>query len=308
MNFWKKTYQKLQDKQALVLLLVVESKGSSPGRQGFKMVVTSNEIFGSIGGGIMEYRLVEEAKKLLYQDFEPYLKRQIHKGKITAGSGMICSGEQTILFYYLNKNHLKILQNIINSKAVLTINPSSFSLDNATVLAKKQQWQFVDDDNWQYQEQLQFQNRLYIFGAGHVGLALSKIANCLDFEIHLFDNREGLNTFEQNDTAHYKTIIDYKNSLKHIKLDAQAYIVIMTNSFVEDSIILAQFLDKKTKYLGVLGSKAKLKTMFDAFEAKGISQEQLAQVHAPIGLKIHSKTPEEIAISILGEIIQVQYS
>jgi xanthine dehydrogenase accessory factor len=307
MNFWKKTYQKLQDKQALILLLVVESKGSSPGRQGFKMAVTSDEIFGSIGGGVMEYQLVEEAKKLLHQDFKPYLKRQIHKGKVTAGSGMICSGEQTVLFYYLNKNHLKIIQNIISSKAVLTISLNNFSLNNTIALAKQHQWQLTDD-KWQYQEQLRFQNRLYIFGAGHVGFALSKIANHLDFEIHLFDNREGLNTFEQNDMVHYKTIIDYKKSLKHIKLDEQTYIVIMTNSFVEDSIILAQFLDKKPKYLGVLGSKAKLKTMFDNFREKGISQKQLAQVHAPIGLKIHSKTPEEIAISILGEIIQVKYS
>ena len=304
MNFWNKTYQKLQDKQYLILLLVVESKGSSPGRQGFKMFVASDEIYGSIGGGVMEYQLVEDAKKLLQTTFKPFIKRQIHKGKISEGSGMICSGEQTVLFYSLSENHLEIIKNLSDAKGVLNISPIAFLFNENSTLDSQFQWQL--NDAWQYQEQIQFQNKLYIFGAGHVGLALSKIASHLDFEIHLFDNRTGLNTFEQNDFAHYKSIINYKNSLDYIQLNEQSYIVIMTNSFVEDKIVLEQLLDKKPKYLGVLGSKAKLKTMFDAFEENDIPKAQLEQVHAPIGLKIHSKTPEEIAISILGEMIRIK--
>jgi len=306
MNFWNKTYQILQ-KQDVILLLVVESKGSSPGRQGFKMLVASDEIYGSIGGGVMEHQLVEEAKNLLQTTFKPFIKRQIHKGKITAGSGMICSGEQTVLFYPLNENHLEIIKNLSNVKGTLNISPTAFLFNENSTLDSQFQWQ-LNDVNWLYQEQIQFQNKLYIFGAGHVGLALSKIASHLDFEMHLFDNRTGLNTFEENGFTHYKSIINYKNCLKYIQINQQSYIAIMTNSFVEDKIILEQFLDKTPKYLGVLGSKAKLKTMFDAFEENGISKATLEQVHAPIGLKIHSKTPEEIAISILGEMIRVKHS
>ncbi len=88
----------------VMLLLVVSSKGSSPGRQGFKMAVgIDGEIFGSVGGGIMEYNLVEEAKGYLKKsDFNAFLKKQIHKGGVTDGSGLICSGEQMVLFYMLD--------------------------------------------------------------------------------------------------------------------------------------------------------------------------------------------------------------
>ena len=305
MNFWQKTYQKLVEEQTSVLLLVVASIGSSPGRQGFKMLVTANDLLGSIGGGVMEYQLVSKAKELLNQDFEPFLKRQIHQGKIKDGSGMICSGEQTVLFFRLKKNHLETLQNIVSSKGVLNIRPDTFSFAVAKTLAEPYQWK-LDQKTWLYQEQIQFRNKLYIFGAGHVGLALSKIAQYLDFEIHLFDNRAHLNTFEQNNFVQHKSCIDYSKSLDYVVINQEAYIVIMTNSFVEDALVLEQFLDKNPKYLGILGSKSKLNTLFSNFKNRGIPETQLAQVHAPIGLAIASKTPEEIAISILAEIIQVK--
>ena len=107
MKHWQFIQQKLAQDQSVYLLTVIQHKGSSPGRQGFKMAVADDhEIFGSVGGGIMEYNLVELCKEFLQNhDPKPFIKRQIHKGTIVDGSGMICSGEQTVIFYPLDRSH-----------------------------------------------------------------------------------------------------------------------------------------------------------------------------------------------------------
>ena len=303
MQFWKTLIQKTTQVNA-VLLLVVDSTGSSPGRQGFKMLVTPNEIWGSIGGGVMEHQLVEEAKTMLQTTFEPFYKKQIHKGKVQDGSGMICSGEQTVLFYYLGKKELAVIEKISSIKGLLTITANGFSLTNKKV-DFKYKWDVVRNE-WKYQEQISYKPQLYIFGSGHVGLALTKLASNLNFATHVFDNRKGLNTFDQNTFATHKSIIDYSTVLSSINITKDAYIVIMTNSYIEDKLILKQLINRPFNYLGVLGSQAKIDTMFTVVQAEGITSKAIATIHAPIGVKIHSKTPDEIAISILAEIIQVK--
>jgi len=303
MQFWKTLIQKTTQVN-VVLLLVVDSIGSSPGRQGFKMLVTPNEIWGSIGGGVMEHQLVEEAKTMLQTAFKPFYKKQIHKGKVQDGSGMICSGEQTVLFCFLGEKELAVIEKMILTKGLLNITNNGFSLENKKVNFNYK-WETTAND-WSYQEQLFSKEQLYIFGAGHVGFALSKLACNLDFTIHLFDNRDRLNTFEQNTFADYKTILSYDDVLPYVSINKQAYIVIMTNSYVADKLILAQFIKTNPKYIGVLGSQAKINTMFSVLKSEGYNQDEISTIHAPIGLKIHSKTPEEIAISILAELVRVK--
>ena len=103
MIFWQHILDKLQDNQKVYVLTVIENFGSSPGRKGFKMLVAQDDfIFGSVGGGVMEFSLVEEAQQLLQKENSPtFIKKQIHKGNIKDGSGMICSGEQTVAFHCL---------------------------------------------------------------------------------------------------------------------------------------------------------------------------------------------------------------
>lgn len=303
MQFWKTVLVKSTERKT-ILLLVVSSSGSSPGRQGFKMLVTEKEIVGSIGGGVMEHQLVEEAKTMLSMLFKPFYKKQIHKGKVQDGSGMICSGEQVVLFYYLGKKELTVIEKMISTKGLLTITANGFSLTNKKV-DFKYKWD-VSHNEWKYQEQISHKPQLYIFGSGHVGLALAKLASNLDFAIRVFDNRKGLNTFEQNTFATHKSIIDYSTVLSSVTITKDAYIVIMTNSYIEDKLILKQLINTPYNYLGVLGSQAKIDTMFTVMQSEGVTSKAIATIHAPIGIKIHSKTPDEIAISILAEIIQVK--
>lgn len=300
---------KIQENNKVMLLLVVQSSGSSPGRQGFKMGIAINgEILGSIGGGIMEYNLVEEAKQYLKNSsFKPFLKKQIHQGEIIDGSGMICSGEQIILFKILDKSNLSTIQKILNYKTgVLTITSNTFIFnanlnqnDNHYFLSK-------NDQTWTYSEKINKKNKLYIIGAGHVGLATSEIFSKLDFEITLIDDRKDLNTLKANQFIDHVIITDYKEISQHITKNENSYVIIMTNGFKTDKIALEKVLEKKLKYIGVLGSKAKLKIMFEVLKKSGYTEKQLQNIHAPIGLFIHSQTPMEIAISIAAQITAVK--
>ncbi|MBL0013205.1 MAG: XdhC family protein [Flavobacterium sp.] len=100
LDFYNKIKSLLQAEKQGVLMVVIANEGSSPGRKGFKMLVTQNQMYGTIGGGIMEHKLVEYARSLLEKlDFKPFIKHQIHdKSAPTNQSGMICSGRQTIAF------------------------------------------------------------------------------------------------------------------------------------------------------------------------------------------------------------------
>jgi len=314
MKFWNTLLTKLQENQKVYFLTVIENIGSSPGRQGFKMLVAQDgSIYGSVGGGIMEFNLVEEIKKLLNNKFQSiFLKRQIHKGKLKDKSGLICSGEQTIIFHPLDKNHLPLIKKIIdclqnNQKGVLHLTPTlfEFSLEN---IVTQYHYKINNSENWYYKELIGFKDTLYIVGGGHVGLSTSKIFKLLGFHIVIFDNRQHLNTFDLNDYAHEKHIIKYQEIEKHIKQGNESYVVIMTNKYSDDKIVLSKIIKNKYKYIGVLGSKTKLQTMYEVMLKEGFTKEELKKVHSPIGLPIKSKTPDEIAVSIAAQIIKVKNS
>ncbi len=302
-NFLK---DKIKKNNKVMLLLVVQSSGSSPGRQGFKMgVAVNDEIFGSIGGGIMEYNIVEKAKLHLKKtDFKSFLKKQIHQGEIIDGSGMICSGEQIILFKILDKSNLSTIEQVLHhTDGVLKVTSNTFEFNPVKTQDSPYLFAPKTKQNWTYSESNNKKNKLYIIGAGHIGLATSEIFSKLDFEITLIDDRNDLNTLKENLYIDHVIITDYNKIDQYINDNKNSYVVIMTNGFKTDKIALEKVLYKKVKYLGVLGSKAKLKAMFEILKKEGASEESLQKIHAPIGLHIYSQTPIEIAISIAAQII-----
>lgn len=309
MNFWKSTYNSLKNNDKVVLMVVVESIGSSPGRQGFKMLVDANNtLVGSIGGGVMEFALAEEAKALLKKNTEHiYLKRQIHRGVKTEGSGMICSGEQTVAFIPLNSKDLPLLNQLLNdAKGVLSISPKGLSYELSIKLNSKFEFNKTNDANWIYKEQMTLKPKLYIIGAGHVGATTATLCQQVGFEVVLYDNRKGLNTFEAVKGIAHKQIIDYNNIADFIEEGAHIYVAIMTHGYKDDKIALEPLLGKQFKFLGVLGSLAKLKVMFEVLKKEGFEQNILDTIHAPLGLFIKSETPEEIAVSIAAQLIKVK--
>ena len=314
MKFWGKAYKKISTGHRLMLLIVVKSNGSSPGKAGFKMMVdNSGEIWGSIGGGTMEYRLVEQSRKLLEDNNQSIiLQKQDHHPNAENNSGMICSGVQWIAFYPLNQNHLNLISDILSIINKKKTNIIKYDNSGISILESTKSFNhskpLIKEDNWDYQEQPGIKNTLYIFGAGHVSLALSRMAKELDFDVMLFDNRKSINTFDENSFADKKMIIHYSEAAKHVPEGANIYVAIMTFAHQSDTIVLKQMIGKKVKYLGMMGSELKVQSVFEQLKSDGYREEELSTINSPIGLSINSITPQEIAVSIMAMIIKVKNS
>lgn len=289
-----------------MLLFVVESIGSSPGRAGFSMAVADDDSFeGTIGGGIMEYKLVEKAKNLLQQNHQNiFLQEQFHDKEHSKNqSGMICSGSQKIAFIPLFEKDLATIQSFNNqSKKSFTITPESIAVNEFEL----NEWNYVDENNWQYSQNIIQQNVIHIIGGGHCGLALSQLMNFLGFYVHIYDDRENLNTIEQNNYANEKHLVSYENINQSLNASANDYVVIMSIGYRTDKVVLKQIINNSYKYLGLLGSAEKIKTLFEELKNEGINETQLQQVFSPIGININSKTTQEIAVSIAAEIIKIK--
>jgi xanthine dehydrogenase accessory factor len=291
------------------LLYVLQSEGSSPGRQGFKMAVAADGgFYGTIGGGIMEQKLVEKAKRLLLQrETNVLLQHQYHdKEHSKDQSGMICSGSQLNVFIPLKANDLQTINEILLSiqnrqQKAIQLSPAGIAIQSL----QKQSFHFIDEKDWNYIEPLDQRLVIHIIGGGHVSLALSQVMNFLGFFVKVYDDRPELNTMLQNNFAHEKIIVSsYEKINEYIKDAENDFAVIITVGYRTDKVVLKQLLKNNFFYLGLMGSDKKIETLFSELEQEGISSELLKSIFSPIGINIFSKTTQEIAISIAAEIIK----
>jgi len=149
-------------------------------------------------------------------------------------------------------------------------------------------------------------NQLYIFGAGHCGLALAKIAAQTGFAVHIIDDRPEIASAERFPMAASITVGEYGKISKEIILPENAFIAIMTQGHSADAEVLKNLIARKYFYIGLMASKRKREQIFTKLAADGIEKNLLEKVHSPIGLPIGAETPEEIAISILSEMIKLR--
>lgn len=306
---WQNIASELYRGESLCLLYVIDSEGSSPGRKGFSMFVTENGIMsGSIGGGFMEQKLVELAKSLLLAgDRKPFVKRQIHRADVVKDkSGMICSGEQTVAFYFIGKKDLDFIERIHGSQSVLELNERGMFLGEAEGMIQEKEVLIESSDKWRYREKLHYRNEVYIIGGGHVGLALSRMMKQLGFYVELIDDRQDLFTMKENEYAHRKQVLSYDEIDTFIPEGGNVYVVLVSFGFRTDEVILRRLLGKQFRYIGMMGSKEKVQILFDKMMHDGFAEEELRKVYAPIGIQINSKTPDEIAVSVAAEIIQIK--
>ncbi|OUJ74627.1 XdhC family protein [Hymenobacter crusticola] len=314
---WQLLSESLRRGEPAVLLYVVQSAGSSPGRQGFIMAVNAaGDMQGSIGGGIMEHKLVQLARERLAQPaLPPSLHRQIHnKTAPKDQSGMICSGEQTILLYPVQPSDADAVQQIVaalehEQAGVLTLAPTTGLAFERNQKPGQADYGFTQEsaEGWLYREKLGYQNQLHIIGGGHCALAFARLMHTLDFHIQLYEDRPALNTFLTNAYTHAKNVVSSYSDLASLVPEGDGqYVVIMTFGYRTDDVALRALLSKNVSFLGVLGSKKKIEKMLGDYRAEGIPPEQLERLHAPVGLPIKSQTPEEIAISIAAQIIAVK--
>jgi len=147
---------------------------------------------------------------------------------------------------------------------------------------------------------------LYIFGGGHISFFISKIGKMLGFRVVVIDDREEFANPDRFPEADETIAEDLEVVFPGLKINRSCYIVIVTRGHLMDEKVLEWAVKTDANYIGMIGSRKKNRTVFSHLEARGISKGQLEKVHAPIGLDIHAETPEEIAVSIMAEIIMVR--
>jgi xanthine dehydrogenase accessory factor len=312
---WQFLYNSLTDGIPVMLLYVLESKGSSPGRQGFAMGVNARgAMAGSVGGGIMEHKFVEMAREKLRAAPEAALvRRQVHNKEAARDqSGMICAGEQTILLYRVAAGDLPAVRALADSLAagrsgLLQLSGAGISFAPAAGPGPDFYFGVSAGGDWVYRERTGYRDHLHLVGSGHCALALSRLMSHLDFCVHLYEDRPALNTFLENAYVQEKRVVkSYEELADLVPAGEHQYVVIMTFGYRTDDLALRALLPRTYRFLGVLGSQSKIKTMFDAYRQEGLDPGMLRRVQAPVGLPINSRTPDEIAVSIAAQLIAIK--
>ena len=147
---------------------------------------------------------------------------------------------------------------------------------------------------------------VYIFGGGHVSEQIAPLAKNVNFKVVVIDDREMFANRERFPEADEVIVSEFEKCFERINIDESSYVVIVTRGHLYDGIVLGQALESSARYIGMIGSRKKIGTLYQSLIEKGIAKESLGRVHAPIGIDINSETPEEIAVSIVAELIKVR--
>ncbi len=228
----------------LVLCTVISAKGSTPLKEGAKMIVTSDNTFGTVGGGLTENKAIEVARELLHSSKSKKIEIELISKDSTS-----CGGVVEIFFEPINQNH-----------------------------------------------------KLYIFGGGHVAKALVEVARDIGFNITVVDDRQEIidEWSVKGCTAIHSGFLEF---IDKIHYDNKTFITIMTYEHSQDWDIISRCINKEWAYLGLMGSKNKIRGMRRKLIEFGIKEEIIDKVDMPIGLEINSQSAKEIAVSITAKLI-----
>lgn len=257
----------IEQGEDFVVAKVVETKGSTPRKKGAVLMMKKDgTTMGTVGGGLLE----AETEKLCKKTFETKEKSRIYEfvldEKQVGALDMGCGGDAKVQVDYVDAS-----------------------------------------DPGDFVKEFKLASTAYIFGGGHVAYALEPILRHVDFRTVVIDDREEYANPERYPHADRTIVVDsFDDAFADIETDEDSYIIIVTRGHRGDLQVLRESLKQEYAYLGMIGSKRKNALLYETLMKEGVSEEKLAEVHAPIGLKIGSETPEEIAISIVAEIIQVR--
>jgi xanthine dehydrogenase accessory factor len=147
---------------------------------------------------------------------------------------------------------------------------------------------------------------VYIFGGGHVSQQLAPLAKRVDFKVVVIDDREMFANRDRFPEADEIIVAEFEKCFDQLPIDDSSYIIIVTRGHLYDGMILEQAVQTHARYIGMIGSKKKISLLYQNLMKKGIPKSTLDRVYAPIGIDIHSETPEEIGVSIAAELIKVR--
>jgi len=234
------------------LCTVIASSGSTPRHTGSKMLVFADGAFmGSVGGGDLEHRVLEEARAALGDGLSRTLRYILADPE--RGDPGVCGGTVEV---------------------------------------------FVDP--------ILPRPTLVVIGGGHVGRAVAHLAKWLGFLVAVSDDRIEFCTPAANPDADVFYPVPLAELPKQLAISAQTYLVLTTRGVAVDVNGLPALLDSPAAYIGVIGSRRRWATAIKQLEDRGVAKEKLSRIRSPIGLELHAETPEEIAVSIMAEIIMLR--
>ena len=158
-----------------------------------------------------------------------------------------------------------------------------------------------------YIEPLEAAPHLYLVGGGHVAYHLGRLASTVGFRIHVLDDREKFANAERFPEAVEVAVENIPEWLTRASIPPNAYVVILTRGHRYDLDALRALATRDLRYLGLIGSRAKVARLHEALRDEGVAFSNLDGLHAPVGLDIGAVSPQEIAVSILAELIAVKY-
>ena len=309
-----------QEQHDVVLVTILETHGSAPRGAGSQMLVGQRgRLVGTIGGGAVEYRSEQMALRLLEEKRSAVHTFPLHEGG-NEDIGMVCGGDVTVHLQYISWQDAawhqlagKLLDQlhahrngwlIMHTDGAL---PSLIDGDYGTLCGEpvpKELLQSVciwsDND---FAVPLPIGERAIVFGAGHCSLALVPLLKTVGFRVTVFDDRPELASEENYPDAEQIIVGDYSKIDEYLELHSEDYVVVMTSGHSHDFEVQQQILRQKLSYVGVIGSKSKTASVNARLRQAGISEDAIQSVHTPIGTAIKAVTPEEIAVSIAGEMI-----
>jgi len=313
-DFWHKVLENINLKKKIILFFVADSHFASPGRKGFKMFLNEEgNSFGTIGGGIMEFNLINEfSKRIIIDENVAEIRKLVHNpNSELEKSGLICGGNQTVIIKSFTNQDLPTIREIIecfqNQKsAILRIERNDVILVKSKSNSENYLL-FTETKNWIYEENIGILDTIYIVGGGHVGFEISKIMNALGFFVVMLDERENLEIIQNNNFVDKKIFCKFSEVGRFISEGERSYIVVVSPTFENDLVSIISVINQNYKYLGSMGSEEKIAKIIRKLRENGISENKITKIHSPVGLQISAQTPSEIAVSVAAEIISIKH-
>ena len=334
-KFIEEVYSLLHHGEDLVLVTVSSQSGSTPRLTGAKMVVRRDgNIIGTIGGGLVEALAIKEADTCFAD--QRTMRRSFDLSNDDAAiTDMICGGRLELFLEFIRAddyNYL-IFQSLNTAMAagrraalVCPLDPDCgdkrFVIDHKghasrddvpeqLLTAVKQirsstsGCTIIKSTEKQYLvSSFAVGGNLFLIGAGHVAACTAEAAARVGFRVIVMDDRSDFANRERFPLAdEIKVLPSFTDCFKGYDIDEDCYLVIVTRGHMHDLEVLDQALQTMASYIGMIGSRKKRNAIYANLMNKGIKEAQLEQVHCPIGMAIEADTPEEIAVSIVGELI-----
>ena len=330
--------------EAFVLASILSHLGSTPRTSGTKMIVRKNgTIVGTIGGGLVEAEVIKTAADI-FETGTPQLRVfDLTSANTASRMDMICGGRMKVLIELIDPSPLNQeifstqLDGITHGKKMLmaVALPTASTLTSTilrclispdgSVVGNGDIEDEVLLDIWRQAgkvrtptllniygqrflvEPIFVPGTVYLFGAGHVSREVALQTTRVGFRTIVFDDRkEFANRKRFGFVSDVRVSIDFHNVFSDSDVDNDSYVVIVTRGHVHDKTVLAQALKTSAGYIGMIGSRTKRDAIYKVLLSEGFSQNDLKRVFSPIGLSISAETPEEIAISIVSELIKVR--